>query len=91
MEHTPWTYHTGEGYITIYNSRGDEVLTTPCFPDVDAPLLASIVQAVNSHDELVAALNLLMSARQKDGTITPSQFTISVVKNAISNATKEGK
>ncbi len=56
MEHTPWTYHIGEDYFTIYNSKDEEVLTSPCSPDADAPLIESIVQAVNSHDKLVAAL-----------------------------------
>ena len=88
MEHTPWTYHIGEDYFTIYNSRDVEVLTSPCLPDADAPRVESIVQAVNSHDELVAALRENLDWMEDHGFVPPS---VDRGEAALGNTTKEGK
>ena len=87
MEHTPWSYHIGEDYFTIYNSRDVEVLTSPCLPDADAPRIKLIVQAVNSHDDLVTELGKLITFMEKKFY---SDYTLGKAKTALNNATKEG-
>ena len=98
MEHTPWSYHIGEDYFTIYNSRDVEVLTSPCLPDADAPRIKLIVQAVNSHEALLKGLNdNIQTLRALPLQPQGSTVEISIAKAInntrviIANATKEGK
>ncbi len=91
MKNTPWTYHIGEDYFTIYNSQDDEVLTTPCLPDADAPLLTAIVQAVNNHDELVAALEAARLEMIDPNRGPSGPKGVIQIATAALNATKEGK
>ena len=69
MKHTPtpWELHQGEDYIVIL--RGDETTDQGIMVDnlVDA---AFIVQACNSHDDLLAAAELLLQQYDSSGDFT---------------------